>query len=234
MPNNYSPFHLLNKTTIASDLLEALIERGLGTLPAREVAIIVVEQLLHHHPEWKIAQPPAYELARALRISPRRLRNILDDISYRDPSRTDQTLRQQLQDVLSNAERDHSVEKISIQIEDGLLRAFARQLIQDNYGIVDGSFSASIMRISAQQFAVLCASILPQEEAEHVLLSICGSKKQGLSDATQPLAKQIILEFSKKAAGRLGEKLIDLGFCFVTGGVSDLPNIIDQVKRLIP
>jgi hypothetical protein len=55
MSDNCSPFVLINKTTIASDLLEALIERGLGTLPALEVAIIVIEQLLHHHPEWKIA-----------------------------------------------------------------------------------------------------------------------------------------------------------------------------------
>ena len=232
MPDHDNPFNPLNKTEIASELIKALVERGLGTLPAREVAIVVVEQLLRHHPEWQDTQPLVYELARALRISPRRLQGILDDISYRDPGRTDQTLRRQLKHVLGNAEKHLSEGRISIQIDDGLLRAFAKQLIKDNYGMIDRGFSSSIIRISAEQFAFLCASILPQDEAEHVLLTIRGSHSQGPLDTSQSLAKQIILEFSKKAAGRLGEKLVDLGFCFVTGGVSELPQLFIQSNSL--
>lgn len=91
--NNEKPFGLLNQTEFASDLMQALVDRGLGTLPSREVAIAIVEQLLLHHPAWKTDQPPVYELARTLRMSPRRLRGILDDISYRDTSRTEPTLR---------------------------------------------------------------------------------------------------------------------------------------------
>jgi hypothetical protein len=233
MPEFDNPFESLNKTGIASELIEALVERGLGTLPAREVAIVVVEQLLRHHPEWKTTQPPVYKLARVLRISPRRLQGILDDISYRDPDRTDQTLRRQLRHILGNAEKHRSEDRISIQIEDGLLRAFTKQLIKDNYGMVDRGFSDSIIRISAEQFAFLCASILPQDEAEHVLLTIRGAFSHGPLDAPESLAKQIVLEFSKKAAGKLGEKLVDLGFCFVTGGVSELPQLLNQIRQLI-
>ncbi len=218
MRKSENPFSLINQTEFASTLLQALVDRGLGTLPGREVAILVVEQLLHHHPQWKDDQPPVYELARALRISPRRLRGILDDISYRDTKRTEATLRDELRIILMNAEKDSSNDRVAFQVDDGLLRAYAQRLIQENYGLVDSSFSSSIIRVSAKQFSVLCASILSPQEADAALMVVRGSESHPVEHASGSIAKQIVHEFSKKAAGHLGEKLVDLGFCFATAG----------------
>ena len=76
MKENVNLFSLINQTEFASTLLQGLVDRGLGTLPSREAAILVVKKLLRHHPQWKDDQPALYELARVLRISPRRLKGI--------------------------------------------------------------------------------------------------------------------------------------------------------------
>lgn len=233
MRKNENPFSLINQTEFASSLLQALVDRGLGTLPGREVAILVVEQLLRHHPQWEGEAPPHYELARLLRISPRRLRGILDDISYRDTKRTETTLREELREILVNAEKDSSNNRVAFQVDDGLLRAFAQRLIQENYGMVDSSFSSSIIRISAKQFSVLCASVLSPAEADAALKAVRGSESDHVENASGSIAKQIVDEFSQKAAGRLGEKLVDLGFCLAAGGAHGVVELASRVVHIL-
>ena len=53
----------------------------MGSLPGRETTIAVVGLLLKHHPGWQDNPPQDYEIARLLRTSPRKIRNIRDEIS---------------------------------------------------------------------------------------------------------------------------------------------------------
>ena len=117
-----------------------------------------------------------------------------------------------------NAEKDSSNYRVVFQVDDGLMRAFARRLIRENYGLVGSSFSSSIIHVSAKQFSVLCASILSPQEANAALMAVRGSESGQFENASGSIAKQIIDEFSRKMAGKLSEKLIVLGFCFATAG----------------
>ena len=63
----------LEGTGFLRELLVTLTQRGLGVLPAREVASSTLELILQHHPDLSVSPPPDYELARLLKISPRSL-----------------------------------------------------------------------------------------------------------------------------------------------------------------
>jgi hypothetical protein len=67
----------LSKTNFQDDLLKNLVEKGFGSLPARETALTILESILKYHPDWKSNPPEDYELARVLRTSPRRIRGLL-------------------------------------------------------------------------------------------------------------------------------------------------------------
>ena len=92
------------KTEFLEDLLDAFVDRGLGSLPGRETTIALVQMLLKHHPDWRKKPPEDYELARLLRTSPRKVRNIRDELSYRNTERTDEWCRTELARVLSPVE----------------------------------------------------------------------------------------------------------------------------------
>jgi hypothetical protein len=233
MRKNENPFSLINRKEFASSLPHGLANRGLGTLPVREVAILAVEQLLRHHPQRGGELPPPYELARLLRISPRRLRGILDDISHRDTKRNETTLREELREILVNAEKASSNDSVAFQVDNGLRRAFAQRLIQENYGMVDSSFSSSVIRISAKQFSALCASVLSPAEADAALITIRGSESDHVENVFESIAKQNVGEFSQKAAGRRGEKLVDLGFYLAAGGAHGVVELTNRVVRIL-
>jgi len=101
--NNQQWIQYLEGTGFLQDLLETLIQRGLGVLPAREVAISTLELILQHHPDWRNSLPPDYELARLLKISPRRLRGYIDDVNFRYQSIDDDELDKRLRKRLSRA-----------------------------------------------------------------------------------------------------------------------------------
>lgn len=126
----------LKETDFLKDLLETLVERGLGTLPARETALTFIELLLKHHPDWKVNPPEDYELARLLRTSPRKVRTIRDDLAYRDSSKDDDWCRKSLGAILKGAERIKDGDYVTFQIDDGLLRDYAQKLVRNSDGIL--------------------------------------------------------------------------------------------------
>lgn len=80
--------------------------------------------MLKHHPDWSKKPPSAYELARLLRSSPRRIRGYLDEISFRDPCFNESRLNDELRLILWSGERLRNGAFVAIEIDDGLVRAY--------------------------------------------------------------------------------------------------------------
>jgi len=230
----------LEKTGFLPELLRVLVDRGFGTLPARETAISVLDLILRKHPEWSKSHPTEYELARLFRASPRKIRGYLDEISYRDSSRSETELCKDLAEVLVSAERISEGSFVIFEIDDGLLRDYARKLVRENAGVFESGISGSVVKMSGQQFAVLSLSLLPESArkkavAELERVAAQDDKRKGA--ARQPKSKSILriaLEnFASSAGKQAGRKLVDLGFAIATGGLSEVSSIVSIVRKAV-
>lgn len=223
----------LKETDFLKDLLETLVERGLGTLPARETALTFIELLLKHHPDWKDNPPEDYELARLLRTSPRKIRTIRDDLAYRDSSKDDDWCRENLGAILKGAERIKDGDYVTFQIDDGLLRDYAQKLVRNSDGIFEQGFSSSTVKISGKSFIGLAVLLLDEAARKKLFATVPDEKKAEVQrEHEQKGPLRIFVDSFVRAAGdQAGKKSVDLGFTILSGGLSDVSSAIEAVKK---
>ena len=207
----------------------------MGVLPAREVAISTMELILRHRPKWKDTLPPDYELARLLRVSPRRLRGYLDEINFRNQAIDNVELDRRLRERLSRAERIRDGLWVAFEIEDALLRSYAQQKVRDHFGIVESGISGSVIRISGEQFAKLCLSVLTDAESRSILATLApqGGAQELPSANPHSLASKVWEAFAVSAGKQAGKKAVDLGFMVASAGLSEIPSVLESLRGLL-
>ena len=224
----------VKETNFLADLLQEFVARGLGSLPGRETTITLVGLLLKHHPDWQNSPPRDYEIARFLRTSPRKIRNIRDEISYRDSDRDDTWCRQRLMDILKNAERLREGKFVSFQIDDGLVRDYAQKLVRENYGVFEQGLNASIVKISGPAFAALVLAIMPEDERQALIGEVLKEgqdEKQDTGQSKTPI-RIFVESFAKKAGEEAGKQSTRLAFSLLTGGLSEIGNALEVVREV--
>lgn len=225
----------LRETRFLKDLLEVFVERGLGTLPGRETTITLVELLLKYHPVWKENAPEDYELARLLRTSPRKIRNIRDDLAYRDPKSSDEWCKKELAQILSDAERVQDGSYVTFEIDNGLVRDYARKLVRQNFGVFEAGMNSSVVKISGKTFAALAISVLPEDERDKLLAAIPDEEKSEVQSSQKQKTpiRLFIDSFAMKAGEQAGKKSVDLAFGVLTGGLSTIQDAIEQIGEIL-
>ena len=220
-------------TRFLPELLSEYVDRGLGSLPGRETTITLVALLLKHHPEWKKTPPRDYELARLLRTSPRKIRNILDEISYRDIGRDDPWCERELIKVLEAAEQVSDGAFVTFQIDDGLVRDYARKLVRENYGVFEQGLSSSTVKVSGATFAALVLAVLPEDKQREVIAKTPPdrqNKRQGEQQTSKPPIRVFVDSFADAAGKAAGKSLVRLGFTLLTCGFTDLAEALELVS----
>ena len=221
-------------TSFLAELLKEFVGRGLGSLPGRETTITLVELLLKHHPDWQRNPPRDYEIAKLLRTSPRKIRNIRDEISYRDTGRDDEWCRQQLIKILNNAERLREGKTVSFQIDDGLVRDYAQKLVRENYGVFEHGLNASIIKVSGQAFAVLVLAVMPQDKQDELIKEVAESGQSGERDIQHEKTpiRLFVESFATKAGEEAGKQSSRLAFSLLTCGLSEIGNAVEIVREV--
>ena len=87
------------------EFLIEFLENGLGTLPKRELDLLVLSLLVEFRKSWKVNPPSDYQIGRTLGISPRKVRSMLDEISFRDETKDDAWCQSRLREILIGAEK---------------------------------------------------------------------------------------------------------------------------------
>ena len=224
----------VKQTNFLPDLLREFVDRGLGSLPGRETTITLVELLLKYHPDWQDNPPRDYEIARLLRTSPRKIRNIRDEISYRDTGRNDEWCRKQLIKTLNTAERLREGKTVSFQVDDGLVRDYAQKLVRENYGVFEQGMNASIVKISGQAFAALVLAVMPQDKQDELIkeISETGLNEEEYNQKDKTAIRLFVDSFARKAGEEAGKQSARLGFSILTGGLSEIGNALDIVREV--
>ena len=225
----------VKETEFLNELLKEFVVRGLGSLPGRETTITLVGLLLKHHPDWKNNSPEDYEIARLLRTSPRKIRNIRDEIGYRDSSRDDVWCKERLVEILETAECLHDETFVSFQIDDGLVRDYTQKLVRESCGIIDYGFNKSIIKISGEKFAALVLAIMPEDKQQELIGTIPEKIREESQDDRQSKTPiQLFVDsFAIKAGEEAGKKATTLAFSVLTGGLSEISNAVEVIKGVL-
>ncbi|MDE0513359.1 MAG: hypothetical protein OXI88_16420 [Gammaproteobacteria bacterium] len=225
----------VKETEFLNELLKEFVERGLGSLPGRETTITLVGLLLKHHPDWKNNPPEDYEIARLLRTSPRKIRNIRDEIGYRDSSLDDVWCKERLVDILKTAERVSDGTLVSFQIDDGLVRDYTQKLVRENYGIIESGFNTSIIKISGRSFAALVLAVMPEDKQQELIGTIPEEIREKSQDDRQPKTpiRLFMDSFAKEAGKEAGKKATKLAFSVLTCGFSDISDAVKVIKGVL-
>lgn len=223
----------LKGTHFQEELLTNLVERGFGSLPARETALTILELILKHRPGWDENPPEDYELARLLRTSPRRIRGLIDDLAYRDPEKGDDWCKDKLTSLLLSAERIKDGAFVTFEIDDGLVRDYAKKLVRKNLGVFEFGISSSVVRISAKQFMSLIFVLLDKAEFAKLSKVLSKEMKQLSSDSKESPVKLFVNSFMESAGKEAGKKGVDLAFTVLSGGLSDVSGAVDYLKDLL-
>ena len=218
----------LKKTDFIEELLNGYISQGFGQMPARQMQLLILELLTKKISNWE-KNPPVWDMSRKLRISPKRLRGLLDDIAYMDTEKTDDWCAAELKDILSNdREIVPNGEAIRVQIDDGLVRDYAISQVRKRFGLVDFGMNSAIIELSSKKFAMLAMALLEKNEGEKLIEAI-GQKNNGTSK--DRAAYKLFIDVLSNAAGKAsGTILMEVACSLVSDKVEET---IDIVKELV-
>lgn len=219
----------LNETGFAREFIAQYMNRGFGTLTKREVDLLVMQLLVKYRRAWSLDRPSDYEIARQLAISPRKVRSMLDELAYRDPSKDDEWCRKQLLEILRDAEKHVDEGYVRVQIDDGLVRAYATAKIRAAMGLVDSSFNTSIVSLSGERYAALVLELIEDDRSKKLLSYLPTDVEDDQAEKSPSPIKLFIDEFAKAAGKESGSQLVKLGVTLITGGFKHAVDFVKEV-----
>jgi hypothetical protein len=221
----------LDKEKFTEAFLKAYLQDGFTAMTKREIDLLVLRLLVDHREGWSWEDPPnAFDMAQALRAKRTRLRSMLDELSFRMFA-DDDSARKRLKKIIEDRIHKKSEDildgnRVQIEIEDGFLREFAKDLVQKNYGIVDSSFNSSIIVLSGDKFLALVFEILPDANRDEIESEINKHADFLSNREKKDLLRAFIEQAVKGAGSEAGKQAVKLGMAALTGGASELPGLV--------
>ncbi len=224
--------HDVDLDKFADEFLVEYMKEGFTSLPKKEIDLLVLSLLLNLKRSWGEPRPAAFELAKQLGVKRGRILSMLDDLSYRqaDEDKAEEKLIQALKhsEIVGTSEN-----QVKFQIEDGFVRECAKQIIRDDYGVVDTSFDRTVITLSPDKFLFLVSHLLDNEQqTKTVLLNKLEEAKDKFgSPERESLVKEFTRNFVAGAGNEVGRKAVRLGFALLTGGASEVSDAVSSVFK---
>ena len=172
-------------------------------------------------------------LAVKLRVSQRKARTLLDEVELRqgsrDPAGLDQALREEVLLPYLRARRlatsRHSG-RFELHIERLLLRERFRQLVREQYGLIERGLDGTVLSVDPEVFIAVVLQLTGVDPAR---LPITSPSPQ-LERPTSPI-RMFAQEFAKSAGTKAGEKAVEWTERLLTGGLSDALDLLKSWKK---
>jgi hypothetical protein len=213
--------------------LDAYLHGGFGTLPKREIDLLVFRLLLEcrkdkatdggHH------QIDAFVWARDLCTTRTRIRSMLDELSYRQPL-SDDLAKVQLRSILSTQTPGGDASEVRIQIENAFLREYARRIVQTDLGIVDTSFDRTMMVLSGPKYLSLVVAVAGEGARKKFENMLRKSKPENLSVGREGLVRSFLRKMVEGAAAETGRWAVRAGALLLSHPEPTLQSLMDGVR----
>lgn len=219
-----------NNEQFTDEFLKAHLAFGFGNVSKREVDLLILRLVVEYDHSLSWDKPPtAFMQAQQLSVEQGKLRSMMDKLSYRRPAdHKDKLARATLQNLLKTQDVQSAKGSIKIQVEDVYVREYAKSLVKEAGGIVDGSFDRNIICSSADRYLELAAELAEESETKQREDALQNkiSTTRDLSLTTEERRQDIRHEFLKAVAGLAGEELTSimfrLGKMLLTSGASQI------------
>ncbi|WP_146217137.1 hypothetical protein [Falsiroseomonas bella] len=203
----------IDRARFADIFLDVYLSGGLGSLSKREIDLLVLRALIEASTtdaaQAALANADPFYLGRECRVRATRMRSMLDELRYRNPP-TDEDLRTQLRDQLTRGERIADGTTVRIQIEDGLLRDYARKVVRDDFGVVDSSFDRAIIALSPAKFLALVLAVLGPDARTEFETQLTATKPGTVPAPIEGRLTWIFKKMGEAAAGEVGKRVVQL------------------------
>lgn len=193
------------KEKALSALLEGALTPALGALPKREMELLLLDALITVG--YLDKDPKVYDMVQRLKITKGRARTLLYDLELRRQNET--SLDEMVVAALKKPLLQGQGYAIALEIENPYLADHIRNRITELGHVSDGSFSPSLIRLSASAAAALVDHYLDRVEkkkVERALIRVGGEDR-----SVTGLMTKVIAGAANAVAGKAGEAAITQG-----------------------
>lgn len=189
----------------ARRFLETYLAPAFGAISKSEVDNLVFGLLVEAGEIDASAQ--AYEIARALNVTPAKARNLLFQYQLRRAPDGNEIARQ-LSQAISNVRFAKDGDLLTFGIESPLLREELRSRFKKIGVFTDASFSAEIVRVPVAQFVEFMDSFFGAEHKAKLTAKLV--KDRQIEDKSfKAVATKVIKGLAGKALGKAGDAVVD-------------------------
>ncbi len=188
---------------ILAELLESYLDPAFGTLPKKEVDLLMVQTM--ETLGYISKEPSLYELVTQLRVTRAKARNLIYDMELRrlNTSELDERVKEALKHPLLQKQGELFV----LEIENPLVIDHLRSTLQSLGYASDGSFSPSLVKITLSAVAALLEHYLTTAEQQRLQKILV---KAGAPDTSfQGVIKSTVKAIAKKIAKDSGDAMVD-------------------------
>lgn len=217
-----------NPAKFSDEFLDKFLESGFGALSKREIEILVYNLLVCYSDLRTLSN---YQKSLKLKISLSKIKNLdLErNLKYTtiDP---DTFVKEVFYRLMRNANiKLHKASHwILFSIEDDFEREAIIAKLKELKHFSDTSFNKELLTMDKEAFLALVEFCYGKAEVK-----INNEKVEKLLKADGEItARSIYKKFLEGAATKAGEKTVELGLTFLTGGVSDFSGIIKKIGEL--
>ncbi|MEN9281084.1 MAG: hypothetical protein RL594_19 [Bacteroidota bacterium] len=208
--------------------LSEYLSKGFGTISKREIELLVLRSMLESKSNDKIdsilLDVDEAALSKELRIRTTRVHSMITDLRYRHRP-TDDTLRKLLKTELARGEFDEKSGLVRVQIDDELLREYAKTVAKQ-HGIVDRGLDRTIIEMHSETFVAVSLDIMSDQFHDEVFRKIPRKALKG-DKSSNWLVSKIVNYVAANAANQI----VRTGVNEIIGMLKD-GGVFDQVISL--
>jgi hypothetical protein len=195
---------------VLAELLSHYLSPAFGALPKNEVELLMLNSLAQLGAIS--AEPQVYELVASLRVTRAKARGLLYSRELRQSSAAE--LDQKVKNLLKRPRLQKDGELFVLEVENPLVADHLRAKLQGLGYLTDGSFSASLIKLSLEAICALIEALLSADEVRQVQAALIAA---GAPDTS---FKGVLKATLKKLAGKIatdsGEALLDKAAALLT------------------
>ena len=226
----------IDRARFADIFLDTYLRGGLGTLPKREIDLLVLRALIVSSTtdttQEALAKADSFYLGRECCVRASRMRSMLDELRYRNPP-TDEDLRAQLRGQLAKGERIADGTTVRIQIEDALLRDYARKVVRDDFGVVDSSFDRTVVALSPAKFLALVLAVLGPEARAELEKQLTATTPGTVTAPNEGRLTWIFKKMGEGAASEVGKRVVQLSDEWLRENGASVANTVQELATQI-
>lgn len=217
-----------NKDEFLDTFLSHYLNRGFGSLSKNEIDVLLMHLILENS---DLKNKSNYDVSIKLKITEARVKSLKHKSKLLFIEDPDVFVKREFLRLLGNAklqgeQRQGESGKVLMVIEGSYLKQGIQGKLKELGHFADNSFNSEIVKISQESFIALLESFYKQLEIESFVQEV----NDVIPDENRIEFKPLFKKFLDAVATKSGEKIVELGTTYLTGGLSDIASLTDKVK----